>query len=279
MAIICSPIILFKLLFIPSKFVIEGVYDIKILNTVSESLNPNQLAIAMAVLAVIELFFCIKTRKLHHICTFVILFIILVLLKSRTSFFSTMFVCGLYFISECKISRRLKTIILITAILLSTTIIAIDIFHNRESSVSSEAGKEMNMSSIIQSGGNGRFLTWAVAFTEIIPYNLISGIGVGVANYEAWGYVRDADNLYVDLVAEIGVPGFILFFLFYSSLIIEIKKKVALFHSKNKVFEFIMMLMLLCGIGETLFDSSMLWVIIILCIFFVQSHKNSKVVN
>lgn len=270
MAVVGAPIIFLKLLFSPDKYVIEGSYTIRVLKTVSDTINPNQLAIAMAVLSVIVFSRLIRKKDLVHLLAFACLIAILLFLKSRTSFFSTLFICGCYFLQECRLSKKVKSYIFILAALVLGLLTFSAISSDADTFDYSDSGKQMTLTSLIQSNGNGRFLTWAIAFSEIIPGNAIHGIGVGTENYEAWGYERDADNLFVDLLTEIGIPGFVFFFLFYLSLMSEVKKRSAKLKGNGKVYLLILALMLLCGIGETLFDSAFLWMVVLLCFFFVQ---------
>lgn len=275
-AVLCMPVILFKLVFLPSAFVIEGLYSTRILSSVSETLNPNQLGISMAVLFVMEFAILCKKRHMRHLIALACLFAILLILKGRTSFFSAILVSGIYLMSECRINKKMKffiyaLIVIVSAVFVVRTISDIDSYE--DSAESNEAGKEMSVSSVIQSDGSGRFVTWAFAFSEIIPEHYIHGIGIGVTNYEAIGYERDADNLYVDLLTEIGTPGFILFFLFYFVLMTEIKKHTGIYDRSGRLYVYLMILMLMCGIGETLFDSSFLWMIIFLGFLTLQTRK------
>ena len=137
-------------------------------------------------------------------------FAVLVLLKSRTAFFSALIVCGLYFLIRYKTSLKNKLLLCgVLFVLLGGTMA----LSGRGSAVDSD--KKLSISSIVEDSGSGRFLTWAEAFTLIIPSNPVHGIGFGSESFKNMGYDFDADNLYVDLLAETGVVGFVLFFAFF----------------------------------------------------------------
>lgn len=277
LALFFSPVVLLKLLLDPCKFIIEGTSGVKILNTISESLNPNQFALAIAVLFVLEFTMLLKKRDLFHAFSLACLFSILLILKSRTSFFSALLVSGIYAMHECGMSKKVKSIICFLVSIVAVLIIVRAVGSAGDKVDTTDAGKSMSLSSIIQSNGSGRFLTWTFALTEIVPKHFATGIGIGIANYESYGYERDADNLYVDLVTETGVAGILLFFLFYLSLISELKKRILPSGSETAFFVYILYLMLLCGIGETLFDSSFLWMIVYLCLVCARSRgKNPE---
>lgn len=247
-----------KLILFPERYTITGAYTIRETLSLSKDLNPNQIA---AVFSVFFVFFFISLLRCKRLAVvpLAMSFAVLVLLKSRTSFFSALIVCGLYFLIRYKTSIKNKLLLCgVLFVLLGGTMA----LSRRGSSV--ESDKKLSVASIIEDGGSGRFLTWAEAFTLIIPSNPVHGIGFGSESFKNMGYDFDADNLYVDLLAETGVVGFVLFFAFFILLATRLSRSGS---RSGTMCLYLLLLQLFLGIGETVFDSQLFWCVVLLCLF------------
>ena len=88
--------------------------------------------------------------------------------------------------------------------------------------------------------------------------NFVKGIGVGKENYEYYGFKVDADDMYVDLLCQTGIVGFVLFLTFYVFTLILLWKK----RGGNRDLDFLIAVFLAYlveGWGESVFDTPMFW--------------------
>ena len=247
-----------KLILFPERYTIVGTYVMHEALSLSKDLNPNQIAAVFSVLFVF-FFISLLRRKKLAVVPLLMSFAVLVLLKSRTAFFSALIVCGLYFLIRYKTSLKNKLLLCgVLFVLLGGTMA----LSGRGSAVDSD--KKLSISSIVEDSGSGRFLTWAEAFTLIIPSNPVHGIGFGSESFKNMGYDFDADNLYVDLLAETGVVGFVLFFAFFILLATRLSRSGS---RSGTMCLYLLLLQLFLGIGETVFDSQLFWCVVLLCLF------------
>lgn len=247
-----------KLIFFPERYTITGAYTIRETLSLSKDLNPNQIASVFSVLFVFFFISLLRGKRIS-VLPLVMSFAILVLLKSRTSFFSALIVSGLYFLIRYRTSVRNKLLLCALLLALFGGTMALS---GRGGPV--ESDKKLSVTSIIEDGGSGRFLTWAEAFTLIIPSNPITGIGFGSESFKNMGYDFDADNMYVDLLSETGIVGFVLFFAFFIMLAVRVARKRT---AAGTMVLYLLLLQLFLGIGETVFDSQLFWCVVLLCLF------------
>jgi hypothetical protein len=106
------------------------------------------------------------------------------------------------------------------AICVLAAIVAIAAAHPRErfqafKDVPSNLGKNSIQQHLLSSTSNGRWQLWQAAGQEFKEHPLLGG---GAGSYEAWWaehgtlklFVRDAHSLYVEVLGELGIVGFVL---------------------------------------------------------------------
>lgn len=261
-------ILLVKLIFAPEIYTIEGTYVSTYRLTIAEHINPNQFAAYLAVVCVIMFIRTLKRRRFMPAAAFVLGMLLLALIKSRTSFYGTLMVSGCYYLFSYRSPLRRKLVLSAVA----GTLVLAQAFLTGDKGGSSKSpdDRQLNLTSIVDDSGSGRFLTWAEAFASIIPGHPVFGIGIGKENYEALGFDYDADNMYVDLLAEIGVVGAVLFLMFFIRLMKDVVRKREV---GDYTFLYILIMQLILGLGETVFDSQLFWCVVMLAMIYLRNDK------
>lgn len=252
-----------KIIFAPETFVIEGSYIDIYLKSISGVINPNQISAVAAVFAFIGFIYMLNRKSLYGAAAFLLPMVFIFLLKSRTSFYASLAICLAYFVISYN-TRRIWKYLALAAIIAG---IGLQFLRDPEPYMGSGEEKELTVTSMIEDSGSGRFFNWAEAFNTIIPEHPVFGIGMGRENYEALGFDFDSDNLYVDLLAELGIPGLILFIIFISILFAT----VASGEMKDRTMIYILAMMLVIGLGETVFDSYLFWVVVAMAMVYIRS--------
>lgn len=114
--------------------------------------------------------------------------------------------------------------------------------------------KEMTVDSVVEDGGHGRLITMEGLFTTVIPQHLLAGIGTGRDNFTEMGFGYDADNMYVDVLAQIGLVGFLLFFAWYFAFMRHYLPRRYTYSDKCLARGFLY-IFLVMGIGISLVDT------------------------
>lgn len=133
-----------------------------------------------------------------------------------------------------------------------------------------QTNSRMAFDTIIEDRGSGRFDTWEKLFQYTIPDNLLLGIGFGRENYTRLGYLVDGDNLYVDILTQLGLVGLIIFFYLLFTIFFNLRKIKTPY---SKVAQSLILFILLGGIGETMFDSFLCWYVIFFCAITIVGSK------
>lgn len=184
-------------------------------------------------------------------------------LGSRTSFFTLIFTIIVYILVFLRISTKNK-IAFITSLFFSYGVILLLMpTHSLTSRIVTD--------SIIEDQGSGRFVTWMRLWNEIIPHYWLKGIGIGREGYTQLGFFFDADNMYIDLLCETGIVGFLLFLLIY---ICFIKHAFQLCKSIDDNIDFIAIMILafmMLGIGESVFDAPLYWSTLLCIMYFLKA--------
>lgn len=266
-------IILAKLLVSPVPYVIEGNYTILVLNSVSESINPNQLAQLIATILFLSVTTLKDNNKILSIVCIVFSILILFLLKSRTSLYAALAISAFYFLFVLyRVKFKYRLLIFCCAIFFVVLQLLTAIQLDPTETTTHGESKGMDVASLVESGGSGRIFMWQEVISDVIPKHPIKGIGLGTENYEAIGYEHDCDNLFLDLIAETGFVGFFLFFMFFIKTALKINQEN---NTTGTIIKYLLYLILFLGIGETLFDALFMWSIVFLCYIYMFSNKQS----
>ena len=262
----CLVVCLVKLLVFPKYYVIEGTYVDIIRLSLFEDMNPNEIALFVALCCVASFIESIQSRRFRMLLVPVIGLIVLFVLKSRTSFYSSIVICSIYFVCSYRIKVWKKVGLLVMIATLAYGLISL----LPDDSNMSE--REMTLVSILDDSGSGRFDTWII-LQNIIPQHLGTGIGLGRENYKKLGLDYDADNLYFDLMAETGIAGTVIFLLMTVLLFVSLAR---IRSDMSSVARYAIGLMLVCGIGETLFDSQIFWYVIFMALLCIRADYTPK---
>lgn len=271
-SIVCSIFFALRISIAPFIFSIDSFENISTnmasSTTIMPDLNPNTAGQFMALLSIVLFCTAISRKKYLLLFPLMLNFYVLIELGSRTSFFTLLFICGIYVLFIYK--KNLIRII----VLLFLAVFLYFVFMNVWGEAVSNS-RIMN-DSILGDDGNGRFVQWASLFKEVLPHYWISGIGIGRESFKALGFVYDADNIYIDLLCQIGVIGFLLFFFIYCKLF----RSTYISMKSNPVYQdFTLMFMiafLFMGIGETVFTSPIYWATLMLVAVLGNSSIKRK---
>lgn len=126
-----------------------------------------------------------------------------------------------------------------------------------------EVFKRFSAQSVIESGGTGREDIWRALFNNVIPNHLLFGVGLGGENVQkaVTGYVLEpapAHNIVIDMLAQVGIIGSVIYFSF---IILLIMRMIEVLKDKREmIFPIIMIFTALFnGIGETVFIEKIFW--------------------
>ena len=217
--------------------------------TLIEGVGTNVVAQAIVMMSLYSFAFSIHIKRYDFLVISLLFFFSLFYLGSRTAMYTTIAGIILYFIFCVNTKRTAKLILGITLVV--AAVIFLILGNSFENFI------RLDLSSLREDQGSGRFINWALYMVNIVPNYLWTGIGPSIINFETLGYRSDADNLYMDLLCELVIPGVILFFCVFVCLIYKASKIKSGFY---KGLFMIMMLSFLCiGLGETVFDTSLFW--------------------
>ena len=231
--------------------------------------NGNVLArnIAYFSVACLTLLHIDKKKWLYVYLSLAIICILIT--GSRTSFYAIIivaYICSLFFSNNKKVFLNRTIYYVCTAVFLF--IIAQSIGYDRVTQVSSE---DIN--------NDIRFVTASYLYNYAISRNLWTGIGLGNENsFEILGYVPDADNMYVDILTQLGVIGLviILFIVAYTSYnVIKLRKETDVY--KNIYFPFALILInMSMSMTESIFDESMFYTSIAIAYIYKNNIKKEQ---
>lgn len=253
-----------RLLVAPVTYTIENIKDWGTYTwssiTLMPDLNPNTAAQIIVLLSIVILCTIIKFKKYFLVVPLIFNVYTLLELGSRTSFFTIIIVFGVYFLLTSKISLPRKIALILMAIVL----------YNFSSLflMESLSNSRIISDSIFEDGGSGRFQNWTALLVNVFPHHWFTGIGIGRESYRALGFVYDADNLYVDLLCQVGLVGFLLFFYIYCVIFKEIYLRIKQNTIESDYLIMFMLAFLFLGIGETVFGTSIYWatlMIVVVC--------------
>lgn len=253
-----------RLIIDPISYTIENVKDWGVYTmsttTLMPDLNPNSAAQIIVLITIVIICTIIKFRKYMLLVPLLLNMYTLLELGSRTSFFTITIVFGVYFLLISKISLPRKVILVLIAICLYKLSASFFISTFSDSRIVSD--------SIMDDEGSGRFLTWTALLVNVFPQHWFTGIGIGRESYNALGFIFDADNLYVDLLCQIGLVGFLLFFYIHCGIIKKLYSRTKENAIKSDYFIMFMIAFLFLGIGETVFTTPIYWatlMIVVVC--------------
>ena len=244
---------LFVSLFAPVEYVIENsTADAVIETSPSFRSDMNTNTASQIVLLNFIVLFCAAFRtKRYWLTGFALLNLgSLMYLGSRAGFFTVCIIVVVYLMMVLKTSLIKRIFLLVVVVSL--------FFGAFSMSNRFERAERLSLTSLQEDEGSGRFVMWKLLFDEAIPDNLVKGIGVGRENYEYYGFITDADNMYIDLLCETGIVGLVLFMTFYIRTIVLLWRR----RKRKRDMDFLIVIFLAYlveGWGESVFDTPMFW--------------------
>ena len=264
-AIVSSIYITIKLIFDPMLFIPEDYnkfsnVDLQI--TISKYINPNTVAQALFLLYIIIYMYLINNRKWYLLLVALLPILSIVLIGSRTVFVTLLAVSLMMYLYISRTRMTRKIFFVIIAVFLGSLV------YNWVLSINDR----LILTSIMDDRGSGRFDTWQYLFKNVIPTNLMFGIGYGMTNMYDLGFDVDADNMYVDALTQMGVIGLSFIALILVSIWKRIRRNMEIC---SQVAVALIMFVLIAGIGETMYDTFIFVFILLYGIISVSSVNKS----
>ena len=267
-AVVFSGYVLLKLLFAPVLYVAtvdDAITYQNMLNaqlTISERVNPNTLSQGLLLAYLIIYTIAVSARKWLLLIFIALPIMPMLMIGSRTAFVTMVAISVLVLLFDSKLSKKLKTAIILLAILGIPTIL----------NQANQINDRLDMESIVEDDGSGRFDTWKLLMDNVVPNNPIMGVGYGRVNLERIGYTVDADNMYVDALSQIGIVGLVLLMLM---LIFYLKPLWGRQDKNSRIAISLLLFVLIEGFGETIFDT-FIFVFILLYAVFARENIDRK---
>lgn len=238
--------------------------------------NPNKLGLGIVQL----LPFCLLglqsgdkwLSRLYYIIGVVFAFVIVLKTVSRTSLVAGMTIVAISFLprfsafgSTRKASLKASFTIL-PCILLSLGGVLI-----AEPTILEQIVIRITFDAVLQDSGGDRFILWQTMLSKVIPYNFLTGIGIGGLNeiraLKNLGAltVNASHNMYVSLLVQVGLIGASIF-------LIMLLRAILLALTRYR-FDVMMRPYMLCivascilGFGESVFTTKILWAASAFCL-------------
>lgn len=237
-------------------------------NSIRSDMNPNTVSQIVLVLFTILYSEVFRTKK-YWLLLFAAFDVgTLMILGSRTAFFTMAIIAIVYLMLVLKTSVWKKTLLFGAFLAMFFVLYSLGSGMGRSN--------RLSINTIEEDQGSGRFYTWEVLLTEVVPYHFYKGIGVGKANYDNLPiYALDADNLYIDLLTATGIVGLILFFIYYFLNLRHLFRH----RKKKRDWDFLIAVFLAYlfeGLGETVYDQPMFWFWGLLAMLAINDLKYAK---
>lgn len=228
--------------------------------SINEDVNENRLAMMLAQLAVISIYPIFTDSKLENklisISFYFISLFLIILTGSRSALLAStlsVIIIFIFFFKKLSLKTYLYIVLIISFFIVFTiTLINLDLpVLNR-----------FNINNLVESKGSDRLPTIITLVENIIPNNLLFGVGLGGDNIikaiQPYGLTHPGHNIIIDTLSQIGLIGFISYF----SLIFIIVKKTIKNRTidKNSYLPLVMIITaLINGTGENMFPEKILW--------------------
>ncbi len=267
-AVVFSGYVLAKLLFSPVLYIAtvdDTITYHNMLNaqlTISERINPNTLAQGLLLAYLIIYTIAISTRKWILLFFTALPIAPMLMIGSRTAFITMIAISVLVLMFDPKFSKKLKIAITLLTMLGIPSIL----------NYANKINDRLNVESIVEDDGSGRFDTWRMLVNNVVPDHPIMGVGYGRANLERIGYAVDADNFYIDALSQMGIVGLALLILM---LMFYMKPLWGRRDVSSRVAISLLFFVFIEGFGETVFDT-FIFIFILLYAVLARESINKK---
>lgn len=133
----------------------------------------------------------------------------------------------------------------------------------------------LQIDSVLEAGGSGRMDRAEYLFSNVFPNHPLFGIGLGGENEYAVSE-GPCHNILLDPIIQLGIVGFLLYWLFLLPFIIRCYKVTRV----NQIAFLPIMLfatVFINGMGEVIFFERHFWIIISLCVLYSNNYKPESV--
>ncbi len=236
----------------------------------AEGLNTNKFAMMCAQLGAVMIgaFIYLRNKllKVLSLLAFAVSVLIIVISGSRSALIgllaSTLFVVIL---TQVKGFRKAFIPIVLIAL------VGFVIVHYL-SSIDSPIIDRFNVEAITENGGTGRLGYATRIINEVISIHPLFGVGMGGQNVMALGIPKQAHNIIIDPLSQLGIIGFIIYLCYIVPIVIrsfKIRKTNSLIIIPLALF----IAGLFNGIGEVVFYEKFFWNSIALCALIVSQSQ------
>jgi len=254
--------------------------------SLDERFNPNRFSMALVQMSSgLVGYFLIKRKfTLYKLIIILIILISIFLIFISGSRSSLIGIIGALIFSQLFLSNSKNIYKRISGLLILGG--AILIAYNLVNLIDPHILDRFTIASILESGGTGRLNIWRVLFSEVIPENLLFGVGIGgenviIAISPYLTLPKPAHNFIIDMLVQVGIVGVFIFMLFYVKNVIKIFRNI-----KYNPYLSIPVMMILAaifnGIGETIYLERFFWnslalgILIVSATFKENSNENEK---
>ena len=143
------------------------------------------------------------------------------------------------------------------------------------SSIDSPILERFTLEDVMDDGGSGRLYYARQIYDEVILRHPFFGVGMGGQNVMALGIEKQAHNIVIDPVSQLGIVGFVIYLCFIVPIIVRALK----LRNKNPFIIIPLTLFftgLFNGIGEVVFYEKLFWNSLALCALVVSQSSIKK---
>lgn len=241
--------------------------------TGTEGLNTNKFAMMCAQLGAVMIgaFSFLNNRPLKVLCltSFALSVVIIVLTGSRSALIGLM-AAALFVVFITQIQGFRKASLPIVLIIL-VGVILIRYF----SSIDSPIIDRFSIEAVSSSGGTGRMGYAQRILNEVVLVHPLFGVGMGGENVMALGIPKQAHNIIIDPISQLGIIGFSIYLCYVLPIIIssfKIRRKSSFIIIPLTLF----IAGLFNGVGEVVFYEKFFWNAIALCGLVCTQAKAPK---
>lgn len=233
--------------------------------TVAEELNINHFAMTISQISIYLLAYAMlaKNRRIKILCIAIYVVGCAMLLFTGTRSSTIAIVCSsfiVYLIASKDSGKQQK---IQKVILLALVVLVLAVVFNSILSSNEFLRERFTISNLFSSSGSGRFPSLITEFTKIIPDNLWLGVGPSAyaevdAVYQYGRWFFSAHNIIGSMLTQLGLIGSVPIVI----ITINIVKRLKHFSIFNNKFLLPLGLVVVClinGIGEQIFNSRMFW--------------------
>lgn len=239
-----------------------------------EDTNTNKFAMMCAQLGAVMIgsfvFLKYKPFQIASLVVYAISILIIVLSGSRSALIGLL-VASMFVVFFTQAGGVKKSILHVALIAL----VGVGLVYSL-SNIDSPILERFTLEDIMDDGGSGRLGYARQIFDEVILQHPLFGVGMGGQNVMALGIEKQAHNIVIDPISQLGIVGFVIYLCFIVPIIYRAYK----IRKKNPFIIIPLTLFftgLFNGIGEVVFYEKLFWNSIALCALVVSQSSIKKI--